>query len=74
MGENKDPKSLMYHIDAVKNGKRTFEDAFQGVSRMILDSGVEKVSVKGKTTYHFDIFHKGKKHLVGMYDEINSFV
>ena len=74
MADNKDPKSLLNHIDDVKKGKRTFEDAFQGVSRMILEAGVEKISVKGKTTYHFDLFTSGKKHLVGMYEEINSFV
>jgi serine protein kinase len=67
-------KTLSYHIDAVKKGKRVFEDAFQSVSRMILEAGVQKVSVKGKTTYQFDLFSKKKKHLVGMYDEINSFV
>ncbi len=74
MGKTKEAKTLDHHIDAVKKGKRAFEDAFQGVSKMILGAGVEKISVKGKTTYHFDLFHKGKKHLVGMYDEINSFV
>ncbi|MFO7749807.1 MAG: serine protein kinase PrkA [Desulfobacteraceae bacterium] len=74
MSDNQDPKSLKTHIDAVKKGKRTFEDAFQGVTRMILGAGVEKITVKGKSTYHFDLFSKGKKHLVGMYDEINSFV
>ncbi|MBF0229522.1 MAG: serine protein kinase PrkA [Desulfamplus sp.] len=74
MGENHDPKSLLNHIDSVKKGKRTFEDAFQGVARMILESGVEKINVKGRTTYQFGLFSKGKKHLVGMYDEINSFV
>lgn len=68
------PKSLIFHIDAVKKGKRLFEDAFQGVSRMILEAGVQKITVKGKTTYQFDLFSQGKKHLVGMYDEINSFV
>lgn len=73
MSENSDPKSLLNHIDAVKKGRRTFEDAFQGVSRMILESGVEKINVKGRTTYNFGLFSKGKKHLVGMYDEINSF-
>jgi len=67
-------KSLIYHVEDVKKGKRAFEDAFQGVSRMILDAGVRKITVKGKTTYQFDIFSQGKKHLVGMYDEINSFV
>ncbi len=74
MGENNDPKSLLNHIDSVRKGNRTFEDAFQGVSRMILESGVEKINVKGRTTYQFGIFSKGRKHLVGMYDEINSFV
>ncbi|SLM33081.1 PrkA2 [Desulfamplus magnetovallimortis] len=74
MSENSDPKSLLNHIDAVKKGQRCFEDAFQGVSRMILESGVEKINVKGRTTYSFGLFSKGKKHLVGMYDEINSFV
>ena len=74
MATTTDPKSLNHHVDAVKKGTRTFEDAFQGVSRMILDAGIHKVTVKGKTTYQFDLFSRGKKHLVGMYDEINSFV
>ncbi|MBU0465657.1 MAG: serine protein kinase PrkA [Proteobacteria bacterium] len=67
-------KSLIYHVDAVKKGKLLFEDAFGGVARMILDAGIQKITVKGKTTYQFDLFSQGKKHLVGMYDEINSFV
>ncbi|MCK5310895.1 MAG: serine protein kinase PrkA [Desulfobacteraceae bacterium] len=67
-------KTLSHHIDSVKKGKRAFEDAFQSVSRMILEAGMQKISVKGKTTYQFDLFSKKKKHLVGMYDEINSFV
>ena len=67
-------KTLVSHIEAVKKGDRIFEDAFQGVSRMILDAGIRKVTVKGRTTYQFDLFSQGKKHLVGMYDEINSFV
>jgi serine protein kinase len=41
---------------------------------MILKSDIEKVVVNGKTTYDFGIFREGKKHLIGMYDEINSFV
>jgi serine protein kinase len=51
-----------------------FENAFQGVARMILESEIEKVIVNGKTTYDFSIFRNGKKHVIGMYDEINSFV
>jgi serine protein kinase len=44
------------------------------MGRMILESEIEKVVVNGKTTYDFSIFRKGKKHIIGMYDEINSFV
>ncbi|MGD9212095.1 MAG: serine protein kinase PrkA, partial [Desulfobacteraceae bacterium] len=65
---------LSDHIQAVKAGKRRFENAFQGVARMILESNIEKVVVNGKSTYDFSIFRTGKKHVIGMYDEINSFV
>ncbi len=74
MATTTDPKTFNHHVEAVKKGTRVFEDAFQGVSRMILDAGIRKVTVKGKTTYQFDLFSGGKRHLVGMYDEINSFV
>lgn len=67
-------KTLHYHLDQVKKGERTFENAFQAISRMILESGVEKVVVNGKTTYDFGLFRQGKKHIIGMYEEINSFV
>ena len=68
------PKTLHHHLAAIKEGKRRFENAFTGVSRMILDSKIEKVVVNGKTTYDFSIFRNGAKHVIGMYDEINSFV
>ena len=67
-------KSLHHHLTEVKQGKRRFENAFQGVSRMILESTIDKVVVNGKTTYDFSIFREGSKHVIGMYDEINSFV
>jgi serine protein kinase len=67
-------QTLYHHLSAVKEGKRSFENAFQSVARMILDSQIEKVVVNGKTTYDFSIFRTGKKHIIGMYDEINSFV
>lgn len=73
MGNNTN-KTLHHHVQMVKERKRSFENAFQGVSRMILENGINKVVVNGKTTYDFDIFRTGKKHLIGMYDEINSFV
>ena len=66
--------TLRDHIAAVKEGTRRFENAFQGVTRMILEQGVDKVVVNGRTTYDFRIFRTGRKHPVGMYDEINSFV
>lgn len=71
---NMNQKSLQYHLSEVKNRKRTFENAFQSISRMILDHEIEKVVVNGRTTYDFKIFREGKKHIIGMYDEINSFV
>ena len=66
--------TLQHHLTEVKEGRRRFENAFQGVSRMILESKIEKVVVNGKTTYDFSIFREGSKHIIGMYDEINSFV
>ena len=66
--------SLHYHITSVKKGERVFENAFQSVSRMVLEGEIDKVMVNGKSTYDFRIFRKGPKHIVGMYDEINSFV
>jgi serine protein kinase len=65
---------LHQHCLAVKEGRRPFENAFQSVARMILKSDIEKVVVNGRTTYDFSIFRQGKKHVIGMYDEINSFV
>jgi len=71
---NSTNNTLHHHLTAVKEGKRAFENAFQSVSRMILQSEIEKVVVNGKTTYDFSIFRTGKKHIISMYDEINSFV
>ena len=66
--------ALHDHLTSVKEGRRCFENAFQSVSRMILESDIQKVVVNGKTTYDFSIFRTGSKPVVGMYDEINSFV
>jgi serine protein kinase len=66
--------TLHQHLAAVEDGKLRFENAFLGVTRMILESEIEKVVVNGKTTYDFKIFRNGPKHVIGMYEEINSFV
>ena len=70
----KSKNSFNEHLQAVKNKERIFENAFEGISRMILESEIQKVVVNGKTTYDFSIFRTGKKHIIGMYEEINSFV
>jgi len=67
-------QNLVEHISAVQEKTRSFENAFQSVARMILGAGFEKVTVNGRTTYDFHIFRSGRKHTIGMYDEINSFV
>ncbi len=66
--------TFQHHLASVKAGERRFENAFQGVARMILENDIEKVVVNGKTTYDFGIFRTGRKHVIGLYDEINSFV
>jgi len=71
---NKSDTELHLHLTDVKDEKRCFENAFQGVTRMILESDIGKVVVNGRSTYDFSIFRSGKKHIIGMYDEINSFV
>ena len=69
------PKSpLFQHLTEVKKGNRNFQNAFKGVAGMILEGDINKVTVNGKTTYDFSIFREGPKHVIGMYDEINSFV
>ncbi len=71
-----DPKSLEFHLQEVKKGKRLFESTFESVARMILEDSdmIEKVVVNGKSTYDFKVFRNGPKHVIGMFDEINSFV
>lgn len=69
-------RSLVFHLKKVLDGERRFENVFQAVSRMVLEGEekINKVNVNGKTTYDFSIFRQGKKHIIGMYGEINSFV
>ena len=71
---NQAHNTFQHHMAAVKDEKRIFENAFCGVSRMILQSDITKVVVNGKTTFDFSIFRTGNKHIIGMYDELNSFV
>ncbi|MDY0267730.1 MAG: hypothetical protein RBR25_01420 [Trichloromonas sp.] len=59
-----EPGTLSHYLLAVKDGTRRFENAFQGVARMILEKPIEKVVVNGKTTYDFQIFREGRKHVI----------
>ena len=74
--KKKTDQTLEFHLKQVLAGKRKFENVYESVTRMILggSDAFHKTKVNGKTTYDFQIFRQGKKHLVGLYDEINSFV
>jgi serine protein kinase len=68
--------SLQSHVSEVIKGARRFETAFQAVSRMTLGDSkkIDKITVNGRSTYDFKVFRDKKKHIIGMFDEINSFV
>ncbi len=69
-------KTLAHHIQEVIGQRRRFENAFQAITRMTLGgpNSIEKVIVNGQNTYDFQVFRQGSKHIIGMYDEMNSFV
>lgn len=69
-------ETLENHLTEVKEGRRHFENVFQSISRMILGEkdSVKKITVNGKPTFDFEIFRRGSKHLIGMFDETNEFV
>lgn len=69
-----DNEKLFFHTQEVLVKRRRFENAAQGVSRMILEKNIEKKIRAGKTVFDFEFFREGKKHIVGWYDEINDFV
>ena len=68
--------SLENHVQKVLSGERKFENVFQAISRMILGDPkkIKRTTVNGRSTYDFDVFRQDKKHIIGMFDEINSFV
>ena len=76
MTDQKENSKLDNHLAELKKGDRKFENVFKSISRMILEDSkmIEKVLVNGKPTFDFKIFRQGKKHIIGMYDEVTSFV
>lgn len=72
----KSPCTLSEHVLAVLKGTRKFENVFRSLTRMIIGSPkmVEKITVNGRALYDYKVLRTGKKHVIGMYEEINSFV
>ncbi len=72
----KTPCTLTEHLTEVIKGNRKFENVFRAMVRMILDNPkfIEKTTVNGRTLYDYKVLREGKKHIIGMYEEINSFV
>jgi len=70
----KEEEKLAYHLQEVSKGERRFENAFQSVIRMILEDPVKKIVRGGKTIYDYKFFRRGKRHIIGWYDELNAFV
>ncbi len=76
MAKQTNIRNLDFHISEVIKNNRQFENVFQALTRLILGDKkkITKVNVNGKATYDFKVFRQGKKHIIGMYDELNSFV
>jgi len=74
--KNGNDNTLEHHIGEVLGKRRRFENVYEAVSRMVLGGpdAFTKTSVNGRVTYDYRVFREGKKHIVGLHDEINSFV
>lgn len=70
----KKEETINYHLKEILTGRRRFENAAQGVSRMILEKGVEKRMRAGRTAYEFKFFREGRKHIIGWFNEVNDLV
>lgn len=66
--------AFAFHLEELLAEKRRFENAAQNVTRMILESGLEKVTRAGETTYDYKFFRAGRRHIIGWFDELNAFV
>ena len=68
--------SLSNHIKKVITGERRFENVYQSLTRLILSDpdSIEKVFVNGRNLYDYKVVRYGSRHVIGMFDEINSFV
>jgi serine protein kinase len=64
------------HVSEVIQGNRRFENVYESLTRMILGNpkNIEKKFVNGRTLYDYKVLRQGDKHIVGMFEEVNSFV
>jgi len=66
--------SLLKHGEKVANNERTFENAFQSLSRMISEYGIEKVNDRGRRVMDYKLFRQSDRPIVKMYEAINDMV
>jgi serine protein kinase len=73
---NPSKTTLLHHIQAFSAGERKFENIYESLVRMILGDTkqIKKTFVNGKSLYDYEVLRQGKRHIIGMYEEINSFV
>lgn len=62
------------HLQEVLKGEKKFENGATSLTRMILGDGVKRNTRAGQTTYEFNFFRGGKKHIIGWFDEINDLI
>lgn len=63
------------YLQEIVSGQREFENVFQTLRRMILEEHeVREINVNGRKTFDYEVFRKGRKPIVGMYDVLNSLV
>ncbi|MFW6046354.1 MAG: serine protein kinase PrkA [Candidatus Woesearchaeota archaeon] len=65
----------MDYIKEISEGTKKFENVHQTLKRMILDEHeVRQINVNGKRIFDYQIFRKGDKPIIGLYEVLNSFV
>ena len=73
---NTSTTTLLNHIQSYAKGERKFENIYESLVRMILGDPkkIIKTFVNGKNLYDYEVLRQGSRHVIGMYEEINSFV
>lgn len=69
-----DKESLVFHVQKVLAGERRFENAARSIYRMIAEKKVREIVHAGETTYDYEFFREGERHIIGWYSELNELV